>query len=53
MFNFHSELEIEIGGACIKVSGDQAVVNVMVKERAGKAFYVPGESYLGIRDAII
>lgn len=52
MFNFHSALEIEIGGACIKVSGDQAVVNVMVKERAEKAFYVPGESYFGIRDAL-
>lgn len=36
----------------MKVSGGKAVVDVMVKEGVKKAFCVPGESYLGVMDAL-
>ncbi|SNT51989.1 acetolactate synthase-1/2/3 large subunit [Bacillus sp. OK838] len=36
----------------MKVSGGKAVVEVMMKEGVKKAFCVPGESYLGVMDAI-
>ncbi|WP_257350976.1 thiamine pyrophosphate-dependent enzyme [Pseudalkalibacillus decolorationis] len=36
----------------MKVSGGKAVVDVLVKEGIKKAFCVPGESYLGVMDAL-
>ncbi|MFK2826277.1 thiamine pyrophosphate-binding protein [Bacillus sp. B190/17] len=36
----------------VKVSGGQAVVKVMEKEKVKKAFCLPGESYLGVIDAL-
>ncbi|MFK2825286.1 thiamine pyrophosphate-binding protein [Bacillus sp. B190/17] len=36
----------------MKISGGKAVVDVMVKEGVKKAFCVPGESYLGVMDAL-
>lgn len=36
----------------MKISGGKAVVNVMAKEGVNKVFCVPGESYLGVMDAL-
>lgn len=36
----------------VKLSGGQIVVKVMEKEKVRKAFCVPGESYLGVIDAL-
>ncbi|WP_286883525.1 thiamine pyrophosphate-dependent enzyme [Aneurinibacillus sp. UBA3580] len=36
----------------MKVSGGRAVVDILVKEGVKKAFCVPGESYLGVLDAL-
>jgi acetolactate synthase-1/2/3 large subunit len=50
IFLTHSEMKKE--SLLMKVSGGKAVVDVMVKEGVKKVFCVPGESYLGVMDAL-